>query len=466
MTSKSHSSAAPRAQSNKRQAPEASVHMNVLGMDGTDHEFGVGWRNNNNNNTDDSTNNNTSHAEGTGNEMKTAQDSSVGPAGSLPSGPATPGRGRKPPPPSSPSAAARNIHNNNTEHMGQPTTGAPSSDKPKWWGKVLWGTTAGAEDNDDEASAQYQSLEAPEGEGPPQRMGIGNLSVSSIIASSSGGASTTTVEDRLKQDCSFFYQGIEDSPSGMQQPQQNPLMARRAAGLRPLASALNHQIPRLSTSREGARFRAHYERLNQDIVFTDSDDLFLDEYQEVGNPHHRQRGGGRGSGSSEVIDFSSTINTSQNTERLSTLFFEQDGRMLMKLPRDQVRLVMDQDLEPGIISVVQWRAVDKNQYNPAGPEVGDEEEGAMMILEDEGKNDKVLNKKRKQQPPSLRYVMTVPDDLYRRVVAEMSYALEPPCWGFFKCCDAEGRADIKLALVILAVILFLMFISTMEWPTD
>jgi hypothetical protein len=458
-------SAAPRAQV-KRQAPEASVHMNVLGMDGTDHDIGVGRRNNNitrDNNTD------ASHAEGAGNEKKAAQESSSLGSGTLPSRPATPGRGRKPPP-SSPSANIphanpRNSNNNSRENTGQHTVPS-ASDKSHWWGKVLWGKTAGGEDDDDDdnASAQYQSLEAPEGDGSPQRMAFGtsgihrrSLSSSSLITSSAS-ASTTTVEDRLKQDCSFFYQGIEDSPSaslGTQQ-QNNPLMGR-AAGLRPLASALNHQVPRLLSSREGARYRAQYERLNQDIIFVDSDDLLLDDYQE-----DRQRGGRRhASGTSEGIDFSIAATTSQNTERLSSLFFEQDGRMLMKLPRDQVRLIVDEDLESGIISVEQWRAVDKNNYNPAaGPALGDEE-GMMMILEDEGKG---LDKG--TLPPPLRYVMTVPDDLYRRVVAEMSYALVPPCWGFFKCCDAEGRADIKLALAILAVILFLMFISTMEWPTE
>ena len=100
---------------------------------------------------------------------------------------------------------------------------------------------------------------------------------------------------------------------------------------------------------------------------------------------------------------------------------------------------MDHDLEPGIVSVEQWRKDD-----------------VETNCDDEKKN------------PPLRFVMTVPDDLYRRVVSEMSYRLMPPCWGFFKCChyhDDTEHADIRLALVVLAVTFALVFIFTMEWRT-
>jgi len=122
---------------------------------------------------------------------------------------------------------------------------------------------------------------------------------------------------------------------------------------------------------------------------------------------------------------------------------------------------MDQDLEPGIISVEQWRKVDRENFDPVGPAVAaDEEDGTIRILEEDG----TLGKKATKQPPPLTYVMTVPDDLYRRVVSEMSYALLPPWWGFFMCCnESGGHADIRLALAILAVVLFLIFVSTMEW---
>jgi hypothetical protein len=120
--------------------------------------------------------------------------------------------------------------------------------------------------------------------------------------------------------------------------------------------------------------------------------------------------------------------------------------MLMKLPRDQVRLIMDHNLEPGIVSVEQWRKEDQNTTDPTTPTTN----GQSFF----------------ESTPPLRYVMTVPDDLYRRIVSEMSYAMFPPYWGVFKCCTETERADIKVALAIFFVVLLLLFISTMEWPTD
>mmetsp|Transcript_14491 Transcript_14491/g.33537 ORF Transcript_14491/g.33537 Transcript_14491/m.33537 type:complete len:186 (+) Transcript_14491:49-606(+) len=68
--------------------------------------------------------------------------------------------------------------------------------------------------------------------------------------------------------------------------------------------------------------------------------------------------------------------------------------------------------------------------------------------------------------PELKYVITVPDDLYRRMVGEMSAKAFPPYWGFFKCCNQESEpADIKLALVILTVVMLLLFVGSLEWRT-
>ena len=67
----------------------------------------------------------------------------------------------------------------------------------------------------------------------------------------------------------------------------------------------------------------------------------------------------------------------------------------------------------------------------------------------------------------LHYVMTVPEDLYQRVVSEISTEAFPPYWGFFQCCNQDNeRADIKLAVVILAFVMFLLLLGSIEWPTD
>jgi hypothetical protein len=283
-------------------------------------------------------------------------------------------------------ASNNNNNNNNGKH---------------WWGKMVWGKSPRNEGDDD---SHYQSLEAPLGDGQ----------YSEPPASTVADSLNPTVEDRLKQDCSFFYQGMEDATP----------RTSSTNGIQPLSSAVH----RVLSSRDGAIYHAKYERLNQDLVLHDAadDDLFLDEYPN-----------------GDIVTPRNPMADVQN----SSLCYKQNGRLFMRLPRDQMRLVMDQDLEPGIVSVEQWRTT--NQEENGGNTMG------MMMGMDVPSS--------KPYPP-LRYVMTVPDDLYRRIVAEMSYALAPPCWGFFKCCSNESeRADIKLALLIMFFVLLLMFISTLEW---
>lgn len=460
----------------KRQAPETSVHMSVLGLDGEDHEVHVVAASDNgrtNNNTNNSGGGPHYHPDNMGENKKSAPGAALGISGSS-SRPTTPGRSRQSPPsqPTTPSRTSPTRKSTSTM-AGLETSGPAASDANSWWGKMPWGK---APTDEDDASSQYQSLEIPDGDESSRtslahRMMMMGSSrgrndaispVASLMASSS---TVTTVEDRLKKDCSFFYQGIEDGEESMaMRAQKTPglsfLPGSAGGGLRPLSTALNHQMPRLLSSREGARFQAHYQRLNQDVIIAENDDLILDEYYHSERRHPKSSSAAM----SEVIEFSSAATTSQNTGKLSTLFFEQDGRLLMKLPRDQVRLIMDPDLEPGIISVEQWRRVDRNSFDPVGPAVGADED-MMPILEGGGGQ---VNGKNSSQPPELRYVMTVPDDLYRRVVAEMSYSLLPPCWGFFQCCNggADGKADIKLALGIFGFILFLLFICTLVWPTE
>jgi hypothetical protein len=43
----------------------------------------------------------------------------------------------------------------------------------------------------------------------------------------------------------------------------------------------------------------------------------------------------------------------------------------------------------------------------------------------------------------------------------------PPYWGLFKFCNQEQeRVDIKLAVAILSVIFFFLFIGSIEWEYD
>jgi hypothetical protein len=276
------------------------------------------------------------------------------------------------------------------------TPTASNTTSKKWWGKmpVSWMNSS---PDEDAGEADYQALD-----GPPAAASGQTLFPPLTQAEDT----PATVEDQLRQDCSFFYKGMEDmTPRKMRT--MNSMNSNTAA------------TPRMMSSRDGAMFHAKYQRLNQNFVV--DDDLRLEETPE---------------GVSLPSDVSRNVMDVGN----STLFYEQDGRLLMRLPRDQVRLAMDHDLEAGIVAVEQWR----KEEIPLGQKV-------ESVFED---------------TPRLRYVLTVPDDLYRRIVSEMSDTLVPPYLGFFKCCSETERADIKLACAVLFVVFGLMFISTLEYKEE
>lgn len=312
-----------------------------------------------------------------------------------------------------------------------------------WLGSVLWGDGSQRRDDDeaDDASLQYHSLEHA------------SETASQFSHRPPAPAGPPTKEDELKESCTFFYKGVESPPKqGGGGPNNNNNNNRR--GLQPLSSAL-HQIPRLM-NREGQRFQARYRQLNQEIApqAPSTDDLWLDEDD---NNVDASNGAGALQSGIALGPPRGALRTASN------LCYEQNGRLLMRLPRDHVRLIMDQDLEPGIISVEQWRDEESARHFPFEFENDLE---AMNTLEDHGTAAAAAagTVNMDKRAPPLHYVLTVPDDLYRRVVAEMSFAHHPPCGGCLS--NGDGRADIRLALLILGVTLSLMFISTMYWLTE
>ena len=70
--------------------------------------------------------------------------------------------------------------------------------------------------------------------------------------------------------------------------------------------------------------------------------------------------------------------------------------------------------------------------------------------------------------PELRYMMTVDQDLYKRVLKEIPDS-RMPC-GFYYCChdsvDGTKSVKISVAIMILFVVFTLLFVGTCIWPTD
>lgn len=253
-----------------------------------------------------------------------------------------------------------------------------------------------------EAGNEYSSLGEGRGEdgskGAMKRKAVGirqSLLVSANGNDASSAApvpSSQTAEELLQQDCAFFYQGME-SPNGG----SGRRMQRLRALTRP-RSQLNQQPFEYRDAVDVlappvlAHYRARYQQLNQDGGFDEEEHLHHDLELTTDDGIMLTRN-----------------NTMTSTVENSSLFYSLHGRVLMALPRDQVRLVMDDDLEAGILSVEQWRKDEKSEVPKVA--VGDR--------------------------PPLRYVLTVQDDLYRRIVSEMSESSTKRYCGLSGCCNGE-----------------------------
>ena len=219
-------------------------------------------------------------------------------------------------------------------------------------------------------------------------------------------------EEAVRNDCSFFYQGLEDLPSAT--TPASPL-GNQTIG----SSVYNPLVP--TPPRHRAAYRARFQQLNEEWrrhsdVYDDDNELWLqDEDDEAG-----------------TID-SSSLSVSNVLH--SSLCWAQDGRILMTLPKDKVRLLMDEDLEPGILSVERGNPIQSNNGN---------------------------NHHHKDE---IMYVLTVDDNLYRRVIGEISDATSSR-FGLHQFCTDEGRVDISVAVMCLLLVLLILLINTIIWPVD
>mmetsp|Transcript_35710 Transcript_35710/g.50614 ORF Transcript_35710/g.50614 Transcript_35710/m.50614 type:complete len:207 (+) Transcript_35710:110-730(+) len=162
--------------------------------------------------------------------------------------------------------------------------------------------------------------------------------------------------------------------------------------------------------RHRAAYRARFQQLNDyELVSPEPNDLlFQDE----------------GSDTLVIPDASSQLPNVLDISN-SSLCWRYDGKILMKLPKDKVRLLMDPDLEPGILSVEEASA----------------------------------------ESPENTYVLTVDENLYRRVVEEMASAHRSPC-GMHEFCLDEGRINIWVAVFLLTIILIFLIVNTIIWPVS
>jgi len=145
-----------------------------------------------------------------------------------------------------------------------------------------------------------------------------------------------------------------------------------------------------------------------------------------------------------------------NAEDFSTSsLFEKDksGQLKnYKLPTDNIRLAVIPNVQSGILSMV----VGGNSSSRSIP-------GKESSLSDTEIAENI--DKKKCSWGSVSYILTVEEDLYKRVVTEMADSLQSP-FNLYNCCRDSGSVDIRIALLILSVFFLFLFISTMVWPTQ
>ena len=380
-----------------------------------------------------------------------------------------------------------------------------SNSKPSWWGQ-MWGVKRSAS----EEVHDYRSFGSPyDGPGAGNNEGglqharqlqnqdpLAATSTSSVPATATDNPSqiephNPSVEDQLRQNCTFFFDEEAQGSNNRRQAIARRINPRRR--IRPMHAV---STPIFSTQ-DGAKFHAKYEQLNQVLERSNhasgvdilDNDLHLSIDDEHPIPQRQPFGGENG-----AISFHSTVSHNVTNVKNSSLCYEQHGRLLMRLPRDQVRLIMDTELQPGIVSVEQWRkegephrdstvrgdGAVRSTSAPSSPtpylvdETTSERSEQQKDVEAvpsrpvNGKNatsDPDEHASFFETTPPLRYVITVPDDLYRRVVSEMNDSLTSPFFGMGQCREDE-HADIRIAIAIISVILILLFIGTMDWEFE
>lgn len=306
-------------------------------------------------------------------------------------------------------------------------------------------------------------------------------------ASIEKGAATTltpTPEEALKQDCSFFFRSEDDDNND----HNNRHRRRQRYGLKAIRRNTNQNsdLFRYASAVDCVapvvlqHYRARYARLNHpdydaaaahrrdrhsNSAGSDSDNDNNDGVMVVegGDDYDLQLidddADNDDDNNNNIYTESSRFHRHTlhaDSVAASSLLFEQDGRRLMRLPRDQVRLLADPDLEPGVLSVEQCRPA------PGAIAAGDSLSAATAgaaaaIAAAEGRDD---DDPCWHQHP-LRYVLTVDDGLYRQMVTEMSPE-QTRCCGVWGCLRRDQeRVDICVAYALLTFILILLAINTL-----
>ena len=319
------------------------------------------------------------------------------------------------------------------------------------------------------------------------------------------------MEQKLRQKCDFFYTGMEELES-QRQPQSLYATMQTPASL-----TMNHELALENSLKDGGGdksseyfnsnqsrrvFMEEFTKLNASNKNHENDDA---EDQFDDNPDDLES-----NDYDDGLDFTALFTfgcspASREKElnrrgitpdheglpaiadiRKSSLSYFSNGRVQIRLPKDRVRLLMDDHMEAGILCVekeIMSRSDDIND------DTNTEVLPSQELLEANTNGQQITTPLLKPKSPQnkttpsasantttddipssimneLQYVMTIDQDLYKRVLSEIADS-RSPCGIYYCCHDYESKSvNINVALGILAFVFSLILWGTLVWPTD
>ena len=334
-----------------------------------------------------------------------------------------------------------------------PSIPTEDSSSPLWWKKVPWSTTkedtsassstTPRKDHDFEHAASYKSMDED------------TTTMTQL-------SSTSQQYADVVQDCSFFFHDTKDNVLANNSILSNSWSLNATTTANTTSSTTNNAAATKGPStislssvippRYRAAFRARYQQLNLSSLAEyptddnqDDHELWLQDESVMSNLpvtyNHLNR---------QVVE----------DNNIPYVSWYVRPKIHIPLPKDRVRLLLDDEMEPGILSIERGGTISTRiQSHPSS-----------SFLEEKDEDDAL----QKETPPpttiphphshhhhhhddDLVYVLTVDSDLYQRIVGEISDALSSR-WGWYRI--EEGRVDITLAILALGFVFFFMLLAT------
>jgi hypothetical protein len=163
------------------------------------------------------------------------------------------------------------------------------------------------------------------------------------------------------------------------------------------------------------------------------------------------------------------------------------GSGQIRLPIDNVRLVMDSHLQHGILSVEsraggymgyenygngnRYGVIKASEVVPLSADISESKRKSKKGNKSHRRESSELSTDQPWRRNELSYVLTVKSDIFRRMFDEISDSYRLPC-GMYYCChlvESEASHDhvgISVAMAILAVVFTFLVVGMLIWPID